>query len=172
MTRAAVVACAAFAMTACGDLSKSLGTLESDRFQAVKAPPLSVPPEFNLRPPVPGGRGAPNQRAVDYARQTVFGLNEPGVAPGGQTITPTSQSTGEKALLSKAHARAGSVPNIRSTVDEETEAIKQTEDGFVDKVLTWDEDAAEEGAEEEGVFKRIITDEGKPEISRSGGIFE
>jgi len=160
------------ALAACGDLTRSLGGLEGgEEFQAVKAPPLALPPDYNLRPPVPGGRGAPAQRSSDYARQSVFGVNQP---DGSAQPGASGRSAGESALLTKAQERARVTPDIRSTVDEETEELKQTEAGFVDKVLEWDEEAPEGQAdgEDQDLLKTVVTGDDKPVIKRGGGIFE
>lgn len=162
----------AVAVAGCGDLTRALGGLEpgQEDFQTVKAPPLSLPPDYNLRPPTPGGRGAEAQRAVDAARQTVFG------GDGERPPPVTDRSAGERALIGKVESQTRTVANIRSTVDGETEDLKAAERGFVDKVLKWDEDAADDetvnAGEEQGIIRTIIGGDEPPEIRRKGGIFD
>jgi hypothetical protein len=151
-------------LAGCGDLAKTIGSLENpDGTQTPKAPPLSLPPDYNLRPPVPGGRGDPNRVNVDQARQTLFKKEAP--KPG--EAVPESRSAGEAALLSKAVAPGRPAANIRSEIDEETESLKESESGFVDKVLNWDEEGAEGVLQEdEGFLKSVIVTEEKPIIKR------
>jgi len=151
-------------LAGCGDLAKTIGSLENPNgTQTPKAPPLSLPPDYNLRPPVPGGRGDPNRVNVDQARQTLFKKEVP---KAGEGVAET-RSAGEAALLSKAAAPGRPVADIRSEVDEETEGLKESESGFVDKVLKWDEEGAEgEAQTDEGFLKSVIVTEEKPIIKR------
>ena len=151
-------------LAGCGDLTKSIGSLErGDATQAPKTAPLSLPPDYNLRPPVPGGRGAPNRVNVDQARQTLFGVNQPKPDEG----VADTRSAGEAALLSKAAAPGRPVSDIRSELDAETESLKESESGFVDKMLNWDEEGGDgEAQEDEDFLKSIIVTEEKPIIKR------
>jgi len=174
---------AALLVTACGDVTKSIGGLEGGSIQAVKAPALSLPPDYNLRPPSPGGRGAPNQRSADMARNSLFGTNEPGSDSGSgeRRVGTSGRSAGETVLVNKVQTQARVEPGIRDTVDRETEELLDSERGFVDKVLKWDEDAPDgqaidpneevERLEDQGVLSRIITGEDKPQIERNDGLF-
>ncbi|MCP4329051.1 MAG: DUF3035 domain-containing protein [Alphaproteobacteria bacterium] len=165
-------------LAGCGDLTKAIGSLEGNSdLTGIKSPPLSLPPDYNLRPPDPGGRGSPNRQNVDQARQSVFGINEPGVvnsgAGAGTALNTNQRSAGESALLSKANASTKADQGIRSEVDEETEEIKESEAGFVDKILKWEEDGGEgENPQEEDGLKSIIAGEQKPVIKRKGGLFD
>ena len=165
----------ALALGGCGDLTKELGGLEGGGLQTVKAPPLALPPDYNLRPPAPGARGAPGVRATDAARQSVFGQTRPGEPAPGQFAPPTSQSAGEQALVRTVTARTGAETGIRATVDRETQELKENERGFVDKVLKWDEDAPEGEAidpdEEQDIIRDIIGTDEAPQTRRKGGLF-
>lgn len=154
----------ALGLAGCADLSKAMSSLESeDSTQAIKAPPLSLPPDYNLRPPVPGGRGDPNRVNVDQARQNMFGTNTPKPDEG----VADTRSAGEAALLSKAVSPGQPVADIRTEVDQETESLKEDEGAFVDKMLNWDEDgAAGEATQDDDFLKSIIVSDETPVIKR------
>jgi hypothetical protein len=146
-----------------------------DQLQGAKAPPLSLPPDYNLRPPVPGARGAPDRQNVDIARQSLFGTNEPGfVTPGAASLSSTTgRSAGETALLKKANAKPDSSSSIRSTVDKETDTLTESEEGFTDKLLKYDKDAAnDDNPSPDSTLKTIVSGEQKPAIERTGSIFD
>ena len=105
----------ALGLAGCNDLSKAMSSLESDDgTQAIKAPPLSLPPDYNLRPPVPGGRGDPNRVNVDQARQNMFGSNTPNPDEG----VADTRSAGEAALLSIALTLVTAMTTARAAKPE------------------------------------------------------
>lgn len=158
-----------------GVMNDVVGQPGGDDFQAAKAPPLALPPDYNLRPPVPGGRGAPDRQASDQAKLAVFGINQPGVTPSGGNVVDTQQSAGERALLNRAGSGARTGSGIRTEIDQETQDLKQSEDAFVDKIVNYDdENPPPEDAQGDGdsILKDIVSGEGKPVIKRKGGIFD
>ncbi|MCU1418780.1 MAG: hypothetical protein JWP32_2954, partial [Schumannella sp.] len=72
--------------------------------------PLEMPPDFGLRPPMPGAPRPQEQATADQARETVL----------GKDTSSSTAAKGENALLSEANAVAQ--PNIRQIVD--TESVK------------------------------------------------
>lgn len=102
-------------LSACADAKKQLGMepiTGPDEFTIVKRAPLEMPPDFGLRPPMPGAPRPQEQATADQARTAILGENN-----GSAEIT-----RGESALLSDAQANAN--PNIRQIVD--TESVKST----------------------------------------------
>lgn len=77
------------ALTACGTVRETLGVDEQsgpDEFDVATAPPLSIPPDFNLRPPEPG---APRPQAINpqtTARELLTG----GAAEHGEAVEPSA----------------------------------------------------------------------------------
>ena len=128
----------AVALTACeggiGD-ALGLGKKAPDEFSVVRSAPLTLPPEFTLRPPRPG-EARPNEESVrDQARDAL--LNEAGA--DGDAATE-SASQGEAAFIEQAGA--GDVdPNIRHVVDREFSGYASEDDGFVDSLIFWRNDA-------------------------------
>ncbi len=127
---------AALALSACSEVRESLGLGRSppDEFAVVDRPPLSMPPDFGLRPPQPG---APRPQEVDMkqrADETLFGGSA-----AAKSATDSEPSAAEKALLDQTGATKAD-PNIRAIVDRETadKAVGTTH--LVDELLWWKSD--------------------------------
>jgi Protein of unknown function (DUF3035) len=126
---------ASLALGGCAGTKKALGLEKTapDEFNIVARAPLSLPPDYSLRPPQPGALRPQDQTPTQQARQTVFRAGDQ------QAALPTprgSQSVGELALLKQAGA-ANSDPSIRQTVNRETAAAVENDRSFVDSVLFW-----------------------------------
>ena len=105
-----------------------------DEFRAVTKAPLTVPPDYKLRPP-PAGSTLPAE--VDPKRA--------GVASAFGSNIGKNASASERALVSAAGANAVS-PVVRAQVDyDETKTIRKNQ-GVVDRVLFWRKDNAEDAA--------------------------
>ena len=128
----------AAALTACeggiGD-TLGLGKKAPDEYTVVRSAPLTLPPDFTLRPPRPG-EARPNEQSVrDQARNVL--LNEAGA---GDAPAAESASQGEAAFIEQAGA--GNVdPNIRHAVDREFSGYASEDDSFVDSLIFWQDDA-------------------------------
>lgn len=120
-----------------------------DEFQVTTRQPLSLPPNYQLRPPQPGA--APLETAVtEQAKQTVFGKDQQpqlakGMSAGGKgdaAAVPGFQrrTPGEQALLGKAGA-ASADPNIRILVDRDSQQIADANKTLIDDLLFWRKDA-------------------------------
>ncbi len=104
-------------LTACGGGTKErLGLVNTapDEFSVVTRAPLSVPPDFNLRPPRPGAERPMEMSTQQQARQTVFGEN--------RNLPTTAKSDN---FLSKVGANEADA-NIRNVVDSETNIDNRT----------------------------------------------
>ena len=114
-----------------------------------KGPTLSLPPDYNLRPPVAGAGTSDPRAAAQTARARTF--NSSGAAG---TATPAAASTGgaspgEQAFTRQVHSNAGGAPppNTRQAVESETSSVGERDRVLVEKLLTWkDGDAAKEAA--------------------------
>ncbi len=106
-----------------------------DEFSVVARAPLVVPPDFNLRPPAPGAPRPQEKAPVDAARSQVFGTT--GAAPAAQTAPRSAAgSSGQAALLARAGADDAD-SSIRRLVDEESTALAQKDDTFVNSIMFW-----------------------------------
>ena len=120
------------ASTAC--TSSGSGSRTPDEFRVVTMAPLTVPPNYKLRPPEAGGALPPE---LDGSPTEV-------TAAFGATIGRNA-SASEKALVAAAGANAVD-PVIRTQVDyEETKTIRKST-SIADRILFWradDEETAE-----------------------------
>ncbi|MCP4924028.1 MAG: DUF3035 domain-containing protein [bacterium] len=99
-------------LSGCAQVKKTFGLERQapNEFQVMKNPPLTLPPEFHLRPPQPGKKVAPHNATTSSADL----LNR---SQQASIENSTPLSAGEKALL----ARSGtSDPAIRQKLAERT----------------------------------------------------
>ncbi|MCK5574924.1 MAG: DUF3035 domain-containing protein [Sphingomonadales bacterium] len=94
------------ALQGCGAGKIFGGAATPNEFHVVSKPPLSMPPDYTLRPPRPGLSAAQNLPASTKALSILFGDEAAKVRPA---------SDGEQALLDVLDAR-GRTSNIRSMV--------------------------------------------------------
>jgi len=121
------VLAAATAATGCASVSRAIGATKvaPDEFRVVTQAPLSLPPDYNLRPPRPGEARPQELQPADEARVALFG-EEVGQAA----------SQGERTLVTAAGAGAAD-PNIRDTIDFEAQGVVRRNEGFVDSLLAF-----------------------------------
>ncbi|MFZ5790539.1 MAG: DUF3035 domain-containing protein [Pseudomonadota bacterium] len=108
-----------------------------DEFQVYARAPLSLPPDYNLRPPAPGAPRPQEGTARDQAASAVFGDYAFGGSLG-QALgeKPDPGSNGEKAFLQSAGA-TGIDPSIRQTIDTETAALIEQDKSLIDSLIFW-----------------------------------
>jgi len=126
---------AVLVLGACGsDVSKTFGLTRDppDEFQVATRAPLTVPPDFALRPPQPGQPRPQEGPAREQAAAVLAG--RPGIAVGS-ALPNGPVSPGETALL--AAAGPTPPPNLRNRIDDETTLIDSTSRSFTDKLLFW-----------------------------------
>lgn len=126
----------ALLVTACnGNVKRTLGIDHStpDEFKVISNPPLSVPPEFTLRPPVPGAPPTTQIDTHEAAKESVFGQ---GAVTDPSVRSSSLPSSGEQILLERAGATTAD-PNIRDALQAEQryQLEKQKEKGYVGKTL-------------------------------------
>lgn len=116
-------------LTACGEMRESLGLgrNQPDEFAVVDRPPLSMPPEFGLRPPAPG---APRPQEVNMSQRA----ND--VLFPGNSSGQGEASDSEKALMTVTGATKAD-PNIREVVDREAAQKAVASKHLVEELLWW-----------------------------------
>jgi hypothetical protein len=137
-------------LSGCSDTRKALGIDKAppDEFAVVAGSPLTMPPDFSLRPPRSPSDKPPSETAAQAGRQTVFRASDTAkqgtpaalaAAAAAKSGANASLSTGEQALIAKAGA-AGADPSIRQQVDKDTDQLNaDNSGGFVDGLLFWRE---------------------------------
>lgn len=121
------VSIAAVALSGCTGLSNAVGAnkVTPDEFRTVTIAPLTVPPEYNLRPPRPGEPRPEEIYPDQQARAALLGAQA------------NWEGSDAEALL-VARAGGGSAdPFIRSIIDGETASVVRKSRGFADQVLFW-----------------------------------
>lgn len=132
------VAVVALTTTGCESLNRSVGggKASPDEFAVVTKAPLVIPPDFSLRPPMPGARRPQEANVAQAAANAVF-------SGSGQTAT-TMTSAGETMLLQEAGA--DDVDNaIRDVVDSEYYNIQRPDQDFSNKVLFYQGETVDPG---------------------------
>ena len=140
---------AALLLSACGNPVRALGLQKEapDEFAVVTRAPLSLPPDYSLRPPRPGAPRPNEATPREEARAAVFkveartpgnvALNQtPGLA--SQQARVVSATLGEAAVLGRAgadNARA----DIRTLVDRESAVLASADAGFIDRLLSFND---------------------------------
>lgn len=136
--RFVVIAGLALGLSACGGFRENLGLTKQspDEFRVVSRAPLTVPPDFQLRPPEPGAPRPQVGTPAQQAERAVF--RNAGTPTQTANAAPRQVTVGEQALLASAGAQQAD-PNIRVIVDRETKQINEEADYFVDRLIFWND---------------------------------
>lgn len=123
------------ALSGCTDFRRALGFEKTtpDEFAVTSAGPLTLPPDYGLRPPHTGSSKPATMSPEQQARVAVFKLNDTSAASNPAVA---DMSAGEQALV----AKAGGIPGdsrIRQQVDAEVQNQADASDSFVDSLLFW-----------------------------------
>jgi len=120
---------------ACDSAKRAIsgGKKAPDEFAVYKRPPLSLPPDFALRPPEPGRDQLEAYSPRDHARAAV--LRRPVQRQALAETTP-----GLQVLLTKTGATDAD-PAIRKIVDQETLALSEEDRRLIDKLIFWVDNA-------------------------------
>ena len=93
---AAVAVFSGLLLTACSDWKRTLGIEKTppDEFAVESRAPLTIPPDFNLRPPQPGAGRPQEVSSADRARNAIetAGPGEPGHQATGGLKYPGSEA--------------------------------------------------------------------------------
>ncbi len=126
-----MLACGVVLLSGCSTdkLSRAFGLTRDapDEYTVTVRAPLSMPPEYNLRPPRPGAPRPQEQSERQQAEEALvpqLALNQPqaGVSPG------------QEALLQQSGPAAPS--DIRRQVDQDAR-YASSDESFIDKLLYW-----------------------------------
>lgn len=123
-----LVSCAVL-VTACSSAKKQLGLGRNspDEFSVVERAPLTLPPDYTLRPPRNGSEQRDYESAQAQAKRVVLGSN-------ADTENIATSGSATDLLLQQAGA-AKAQPNIRAAVDKETAVISTQSRSVAEKLL-------------------------------------
>lgn len=96
-----------------------------DEFRVVTIAPLTVPPEYALRPPRPGELRAEDIFQDRQAQRALFGDLE------------GSDATDAEILFAARAGAADANPDVRALIDGETAALVRKDRSFADRILFW-----------------------------------
>ncbi|MGZ9098254.1 MAG: DUF3035 domain-containing protein [Brevundimonas sp.] len=125
------------ALSACSSVRQGIGLTKvtPDEFLTVSTAPLTVPPEYGLRPPAPGQPRPQELAPESAARQILLGQR--------QAVT---RSPGEQQLVAQAGGDRAD-PLARYVVDDEFGDLAHKEESWANRILFWRrDDAATQGA--------------------------
>ncbi len=129
LTRVAVAALllGAAGLAGCHSASAAFGLAKvtPDEFRVVTKAPLTLPPDYSLRPPAPGQPRPQELQPESAARQALEGARESDV-----------RSDGEKLFVAKAGAEHAD-PLVRYVVDDEFGSLAHKDKSFSDYVMFW-----------------------------------
>lgn len=175
--RALGIAVAVLALGACSGVREQLGLNKSspDEFKVVSRAPLSIPPEFNLRPPQPGQARPQEGTVQQQARTAVFRATDNKGPSLDEVIPDDGRSVGERSLLRAAGVDRAD-KDIRRLVETESRQINEESESFINSLVFWrkaqppgsivDADKEARRLQENAALGRSVTDGNTPTIER------
>ncbi len=160
MVRLVLAVGAIVSLTACEGVKEQFGLSKQspDEFRVVARAPLSMPPDFALRPPEPGAVRPQEGTTAQQARKAVFRESDSKIlssTPVSASTTATQgRSAGEASFLKAAGADKADL-DIRALVNEESNSLREDR-GFLEALIFW-RDRQEPGVivDAEGESKRL-----------------
>jgi hypothetical protein len=116
-----------FGLSGCNSAAQALGITKvtPDEFRVVTKAPLTIPPDYSLRPPSPGEPRPQELQPESAARTAILGIR-----------ASEQRSDGEKLLAAKAGGDKAD-PLVRYVVDDEFGDLAHKDPSFADKVMFW-----------------------------------
>jgi hypothetical protein len=153
-----------------------------DEFAVYSRAPLSLPPDFGLRPPKPGATRPQTVMPRNEAKEALLSNSGQAPAKAKDTVAQSAldKTPGVRALLTNTGADQAN-PDIRNIVNNETAALSGGGDeNFADSILFWRNSGGLKGAVIDPAVEarrmRIQKSEGEvveetptPKIQRRGG---
>ena len=120
-------------LSGCESARKAFSNEKSgpDEFAVYSRPPLSLPPEYKLRPPKPGEKFQRGGSSVAIAKQAILGR--------AANRRPPPRAEGSPGVIALLRETGGltATPDIRATINEEASILSSQDQVFVDKLIFW-----------------------------------
>jgi len=138
-----LLATLAITLSACESAKKIMSKSKDapDEFVVYQRPPLSLPPEFSLRPPGSSESGPQAISPTDQARAAIMQQSVQAQKPAARD---PNLSDGLNALMAKTGA-SNADPAIREVVNAETTLLSKEDQRLADKMIFWVDDKPYEG---------------------------
>jgi len=127
-------ACAVLFLSGCESARKAFSNDKSapDEFAVFSRPPLTLPPQYKLRPPKPGATIQRGDVTSVIAKRAIL----------NQTIESKTNETfpeGSPGMISLLKSTGGLTANseIRATINAETSFLSNQDKRFIDKLIFW-----------------------------------
>jgi hypothetical protein len=167
------------ALSGCGEVRDALGYDKKppDEFAVVARAPLSVPPNFQLRPPEPGAQ-RPQEPPKRHGARNLIVKNTTGVSTTAKGVETPADGRIRKLLRTEQ-----AEPGIRELVNRETAAFVYADEFLIDKILFWkpkpvkgvvvDAQKEKKRLQENAALGKQVTEGETPTIKRKrGGILD
>ncbi len=130
------MACVLLATAGCEETKRALGQgkRKPDEFAVYSRAPLSLPPDYSLRPPRPGESRPQRVTPQDKAKSALFGRRR-GIEP--MRPIPADVSPGAQSILRSAKTDRAE-PNIRAIVNQETSIMSEADQTLTERLMFWD----------------------------------
>ncbi|MCP4395465.1 MAG: DUF3035 domain-containing protein [Alphaproteobacteria bacterium] len=122
------------ALSGCSNVTQSMGLdiPPPDEFTVITRPPLELPPNFELRPPMSGTTAPKAKAASETAKDALIKSSD------NTKELPAYRSKGENAFAKKANIDDAE-EGIRNTIEKETTSLTKKQESFADKLIFWKE---------------------------------
>jgi len=122
-----------------------LGKQSPDEFEVVTRAPLSLPPDYGLRVPIPNISRTQEKSVRDSADDLISSRGSSSRQKLSRRNRLGATSPAEDAILGRAQARS-SDDSIRAKLSSENKTISGTDKKLIDKIIFW------QGAEKPGAI--------------------
>lgn len=133
---AALLVLSLLALSACSSVKRELGVGRNspDEFTVVKRAPLTLPPDYALRPPMDPSLPPPSKtETVEQAKEVVLGKDD--------EKKTAKENKADSALMSKLGTSDDNA-DIRKIIDEENGIIAIKSTPVTEKLIFWDSEEA------------------------------
>jgi len=136
------LACAAALLSGCESARKAFSSDKTapDEFAVFSRPPLSLPPQYKLRPPQPGATVRRGDLTSAIAKRAILSQ----AVKTSIQQPPPKGSPGIIALLRNTGGLTAT-SDIRATINEESSILSNQDQRFVDKLIFWVDDKEDGG---------------------------
>ena len=112
-----------------------------DEFAVYSRAPLTLPPDYRLRPPTPGSGPTNVNDPSERAKAAILGATGAGprqaVLGNRKAAVAAAASPGLRVLLRRTGALQTD-PNIRETLNRESSILAASDKSFTEKMMFWD----------------------------------